>query len=820
LLGVGGMGEVYLAYDSQLRRQVAIKLLKTELTENKVRLARFEREAYAASSLNHPNIMTIHEIGEQNGKHFIATEYIEGEPLRQHMKHSRMELGEMLAIVSQVAQALSAAHEAGIIHRDIKPENIMVRRDGYVKVLDFGVAKLAPETKVEDELNFEAPTRGVPVHTEPGLVMGTAYYMSPEQARGLEVDARSDIWSLGATLYEMVTGKRPFEGATTTDILAMILHREPPSLLRYQSQLPAELERIVEKALAKEREERYQTAKDLSVDLKRLKQRLEVDAELERSITPGEEARRTGAAPAAAVSAMNSKAIATKEAAVASDISSAEYVAEIKRHKGAGILVLAALVLAIVAALVYYHYSSARTAAIASVAVLPFTNQSGDPNMDYLSDGISESLINNLSQLSSLKVISRGSVFKYKGREVDPQEVARSLGVQAIVTGRVMQRGDQLQVSAELMNVSDKTQMWGEQFNRKVTDTLAVQTEISQQIAEKLRLRLTNAEQQQLVKDTKVNPEAYEQLLKGRFYRQKAPSRENLTKAIECFNQAIAIDDKYALAYALLGRTYRQMGANSYLDPKEAMPKAETAARKALELDEGLAEAHYAMAYIKQDAWNWVGAEQEFKRAIELSPSTAGVHGEYAQFLSVMGRHDQAISEIKRARELDPLYIPWNVKLGYIYYFARQYSQAVEQLKKTLEMDKNYGNTHTTLGYTYNAMGQYKDAIAELEESLRLKGDNTSDRCFLGYALAKAGRRNEAEAILKRLETTKEYVSSPELAILYVGLGEKERALSALERAYAAHDPQMQFLGAAPEYDAVRPEPRFQELIRKVGLPQ
>jgi TolB-like protein/Tfp pilus assembly protein PilF len=619
----------------------------------------------------------------------------------------------------------------------------------------------------------------------------------------------------------MVAGKRPFEGATTTDILAMILHREPPSLLLYQSQLPAELERIVEKALAKEREERYQTAKDLSVDLKRLKQRLEVDAELERSITPEEEARRTGAGPAAAVTAMDSKTIATKEAASAAPgISSAEYVAEIKRHKGAAILVLAALVLAIVAALVYYHYSSPRTAAIASVAVLPFTNQSGDPNMDYLSDGISESLINNLSQLSSLKVISRGSVFKYKGKEVDPQEVARALGVQAIVTGRVMQRGDQLQVSAELMNVSDKTQMWGEQFNRKVTDTLAVQTEISQQIAEKLRLRLTSAEQQQLVKDTKVNPEAYEQLLKGRFNRQKAPSRESLTTAIECFNQAIAIDDKYALAYALLSRTYRQMGANSYLDPKEAMPKAETAARKALELDEGLAEAHYAMAYIKQDAWNWVGAEQEFKRAIELSPSTAGVHSEYAQFLSVMGRHGQAVSEIKRARELDPLYIAWNVKLGYIYYFARQYSQAVEQLKKTLELDKNYGNTHTTLGYTYNAIGQYKDAIAELEESLRLRGDNTSDQCFLGYALAKTGRRNEAESILKRLETTKEYVSPPELAILYIGLGEKEQALSALERAYAAHDPQMQFLGVAPEYDTVRSEPRFQELIRKVGLPQ
>ena len=821
------MGEVYLAYDSQLRRQVAIKLLQAEFTENKIRLARFEREAYAASSLNHPYIMTIHEIGEQNGRHFIATEYIEGESLRQHMTRQRMELRETLAIVSQVADALSAAHEAGIVHRDIKPENVMVRRDGYVKVLDFGLAKLAQETKAEDKLNTEAPTKVVPVHTEPGMVMGTAHYMSPEQARGLEVDARSDIWSLGATLYEMVAGKKPFHGPTTTDVLAMILHREPPSLLLYQSQLPAQLERIVEKALAKERDARYQTAKDLSVDLKRLKQRLEVDAELERSITPEEEARRTGAlagagAGAAAGVTATGSTIATKEGAGATHtVSSAEYVVgEIKRHKLAAVLVLTAIVLAVVAGLIYYRYSSARTAAITSVAVLPFTNQSSDPNMEYLSDGISESLINNLSQLSSLKVISRGSAFKYKGKEVDPQEVARALGVQAIVTGRVMQHGDQLQVSAELVNVSDKTQMWGEQFNRKVTDTLAVQAEISQQIAEKLRLRLTNAEQQQLVKDVKVNPTAYEQLLKGRFYRQKGLSKGNLEKSIECFSQAIAIDDKYALAYAMLSGAYRRMGAASFLDPKEAMPKAQTAARKALELDESLAEAHFANAENRLDAWDWSDAEREFKRAIALSPSTAGAHSAYASFLSKMSRHDQAISEIKRARELDPLYISWSANLGYTLYFARQYSQAVEQLKKTLEMDKNSFLSTTTLGYTYTSMGQYNEAIAEFEESRRLKGDNTSDQCYLGYALAKAGRRGEAEAILKRLETTKDYVSPAELTTLYIGLDQKEQALSALERAYGAHDPQMQYIGVDPFLDPLRSEPRFQELIRKVGLPQ
>jgi serine/threonine-protein kinase len=822
LLGVGGMGEVYLAYDSKLRRQVALKLLPAELTQNKVRLARFEREAYAASSLNHPNIMTIHEIGaigEEGGHHFIASEYIEGESLRQHMKHGRLELRETLGLTSQIAEALSVAHEAGIVHRDIKPENVMVRRDGYVKILDFGLAKLAHETATAaNEVNSDAPTREVPFNTEPGVLMGTATYMSPEQARGLELDSRSDIWSLGVVLYELVAGKLPFEGGTTTDVLAMILHREPPSLLLYQSSLPAELERIVEKALAKERDARYQTSKDLSVDLKRLKQRLEMDAELERSITPEQEARRTGAA--AGAPSIRSKPELTNEAAVVPTISSAEYVVrEIKRHKSAAAVVLTTLILAIAAAVLYYTYSSRRSTAISSVAVLPFANLSSDPNMEYLSDGVSESLINNLSQLPSLKVISRGSTFKYKGKEVDLQEVAQALGVQAIVTGRVLQRGDQLQVSVELVNASDKTQMWGEQFNRRATDALAVQMEISQQIADKLRLRLTKAEQQQLVKDTNVNPEAYEQLLKGRFYRVKS-GPDNLRKAVEYYNKAISIDDRYAVAYAELASTYRLMGGNSFLDPKEARPKAEAAARKALELDGGLAEAHHAIAVLRDDDWDWSGAEQEFKRATALNPNLARVHTSYADFLSKMGRHDQAIAEIKRARELDPLSTSAHANVGYMLYFAREYDQALEQLKKTLEMDKNFGFAHLMLAYTYDAMGQHNEAIAEYEESIRLQGDNTSSQCYLGYALAKAGRRNDAGALRKRLETTKEYVSPAELAVLYVGLGDREHALSALERAYTEHDLQMNFLAVDPHYDALRSEPRFQELIRKVGLPQ
>jgi eukaryotic-like serine/threonine-protein kinase len=850
LLGVGGMGEVYLAYDSKLRRQVALKLLPAELTENKDRLARFEREAFAASSLNHPNIMTIHEIGDEDGYHFIASEYVEGESLRQHMKRFGLDLRETLALTSQIADALSVAHDAGIIHRDVKPENVMIRRDGYVKILDFGLAKL---TSTEGEMGGRGerkkgrrgegvtprvgdeaetllppsphhhpvtPSPIQPVQTNPGTVMGTANYMSPEQARGLEVDARTDIWSLGVVLYEMVSNKLPFEGKTTTDVLALILHREPPSLLLYQPSLPAELERIVEKALTKECETRYQTAKELSIDLKRLRQRLEVEHELERSITPEEEARRTIHRTASPNIETTSRAIPTTDVSAAHTVSSAEYVVgEFKRHKRAALVVLAVLVLSIAAAISYYAYLGRKSGAITSVAVLPFENQSGDPNMDYLSDGVSESLINSLSKLPSLKVISRGSVFKYKGKEVDPQEVAKALGVQAVVTGRVLQRGDQLQISAELVNASDKTQMWGEQFNRKVTDALAMQMEISQQIADKLKVRLTNADQQQLVKDAKVNPEAYELLLKGRFYYSKG-SQEDLSKAVEYYTQAIAIDNKYALAYAQLADAYRGQAGSSYIDPSVVTPKAEAAVRKALELDEGLAEAHSAMAAIKLDAWDWTGAEQDFRRALELNPNLSKVHSSYGSFLTRMGRHEQAIAENRRARELDPLSPRSNLNLGYGLYFARRYGEAIAQLQKTAEMDRNDANPHYVLGYTYNAVGKYNDAIVEFQETMRLAGADTSTQCYLGYSFAKAGKRAEAEALQKQLETTKEYVSPAELAILYLGLGDRERALSALERSYAAHDLQLQYLVADPHYDTLRSEPRFQELVRKVGLPQ
>src|SRR2546423_4082411 len=617
LLGRGGMGEVYLAQATNLRRLVAIKLLPAAFTQNKERLHRFEREAFAASSLNHPNILTVHEIGAQDDKHFIATEYVEGESLRRRMARAPVELREALDVAIQIASALAAAHEAGIVHRDIKPENVMLRRDGFVEVLDFGLAKLVDDRAARRaEVDTEAPTKAL-VNTAPGVVLGTPSYMSPEQARGLETDGRTDIWSLGVVLYEMVAGRLPFQGETKADVLATILHREPPSLLLYHQSVPEELERIVEKALTKERGERYQTAKDLGVDLKRLKQRLELEAELERSTTPEEEARAASARAATGGSRPSvtgaTQAVAAQTAG--GDIhttSSAEYIAtEIKRHKRVALLVLSVLVAAI-AGLAYFYFVRGGKVAINSVAVLPFVNVTKDPDAEYLSDGISESLINNLSQLPQLKVIARSSAFKYKGKEVDPEEVAKALGVQAIVMGRVVQRGDDLQISVELVNALDKTQMWGEQYNRRAADLQAVQAEIARTISEKLRLRLTGAQEQQLTKRATANPQAYQLYLTGLFYQRKGNNIENAKKALDYYNQAVALDPNFALAFASMTQNYLNLARTGAVDPKEALAKGEEAARKALELDEMLADAHNGLALIKHFTWDWSGAESEY----------------------------------------------------------------------------------------------------------------------------------------------------------------------------------------------------------------
>lgn len=820
LLGAGGMGRVYLAQDTRLGRKVALKLLPALFSRDKDRVSRFRREARAILALNHPNILTIYEVGEAEGIHFIATEFIRGASLRQQLSHTKLEISQILEIAIQVASALDAAHAEGIVHRDIKPENVMIGPSGYVKVLDFGLAKLTGQGASSSDGAVAAPTVDK-MDTEPGMVMGTVDYMSPEQARGLKVDARSDIWSLGCVIYEMVTGRTPFEGSTWSDVLASILQKDPLPLAKYVPEVSAELDRIVAKALRKVAEERYQEAKELASDLKGLKQRLEFKAEFERAaLAQAVSNRATEIVTSSERIAATEEAAATQagRVAVTRTTSSAEYlVNEIRQHKRGATLAVTMILIGAAALAYYFYFARGEKTTINSLAVLPFTNTGGDPNVEYLSDGISESLINSLSRLPHLKVIARYSSFRYKGKEADPQEVARALGVRAIVNGRVIQRGDQLQVNVELVDTQDKTQMWGEQYNRRAADLQTVQEEIARTISEKLRLRLTGAQEQQLKKRATDNSQAYELYLSGLFHARKG-GIQNYKKALEEFNQAIAIDPKFAPAYANVAVIYTNLAANGALDPEEAKPKAAAAIETALELDETLAEAHAAKAIIRGDEWDWSGCENEHRRAVELNPNLAAAHSNYAGYLSRMGRHTEALSEIKRAQELDPLRIDFRSKEGRIVLWARRYDEAVQKLQDVIKLQPDYSPAHENLGYAYDAKGMYAEAIAEYQKVISLGAETTSVQAYFGYALAKSGKRDEALAILDKLKTTKEYVSPAELAILYAGLGSKEEALQSLNRAYDTHDLQMQFVKGEPHYDSLRSDPRFINLMRKIGF--
>jgi serine/threonine protein kinase/Flp pilus assembly protein TadD len=810
LLGEGGMGEVYLAHDIRLGRKVALKRLPAQFTLDAERVRRFEQEARAASALNHPNIVTIHEIGRANSTRFITTEFIDGETLRLHMASTRMKLDEVLDIATQVASALAAAHAAGIVHRDIKPDNVMLRRDRIVKVLDFGLAKLALQSA--SAVDLEDATRAL-VKTSPGMVMGTVQYMSPEQARGQEVDLRTDIWSLGIVLHEMVTGRVPFEGETPSHVIVSLMENDPPPLSLY-SEVPAEMERIVTKALRKNREDRYQTASDLALDLKSLKQELEVEARLKRSLDP----EKFGAArspEALTVARTTTPKVIAQGTQPLHAVSSAEYlVSEVSRHKRGVALVAALLLIAIMVG--SYSYFG-RKATIHSIAVLPFTNAGNNTDMEYLSDGLSESLTNNLSPVPGLTVIARYSSFRYKGKEVDPQEVAKSLGVDAIVTGRVAQLGDNFVISVELINAHDRRQIWGKQYNRKSSDLLAVQSEISREITQELRLRLTKAEEQQLTKARAVNPQAYDLYLKGRALWVKGGD-ENQKKATEYYQQAITVDPGYALVYAELAGSYSSLITNDVLPQKEFGPKAEAAALKAVELDDNLAEAHLAVAGRKIDAWDWAAAEREIKRALELNPNLVPAHRLYGIYFGTHRRREEAVAEIDRANELDPLSI--SARWGRVTTLAifRQNAEALDLAKKILELDKSNPGAHERVGALYTRVGQHREAIAAYQEAIRLGKNSAGTQILLGAAYAHLGERDKAREILERYESGKEYVSPVTLAMVYVALGERDQAFAALEKAYAAHDQTLIWLRGEWEFDVLHDDPRFQDLVRRVGL--
>jgi eukaryotic-like serine/threonine-protein kinase len=804
-IGAGGMGEVYLALHATTNRQVALKLLPSYLIKDEQRTSRFQQEAQAVLALNHPNIVTIYDIGQARDIHFIATEFIEGETLRERMARAPLEINEALNIARQVAGALVAAHKAGVVHRDIKPENIMLRPDGYVKVLDFGLAKLTKSYGVATASAL------VKIDTEPGLVMGTARYMSPEQTRGLPVDARTDIWSLGVVLYEMVAGRAPFEGATPADVIVSIMEKEPAPLVK----VPAQLELIIKKALAKDREQRFHAVTDLLLDLRSLKREVEIGAGLEAATrTDRHTTVETVPEPMAHIA----------EVATVNTTSRANYlVGEIKRHA----IVIAIILSLAIAALTYFYSTRGNRTPITSIAVLPFINDSVDPATEYLSDGITESLINSLSQLPSLRVMARSTAFSYKGRAVDPRKVGRELGVDAVLMGRVTQRGDTLSIQADLVNVADGSQLWGEQYNRTLSDALAIQQEISREISERLALKITGAEQRLLTQHSTKHTEAYQLYLKGRYHWNKRTD-EGFRRATEYFLQAIEKDPSYALAYVGLADSYL---LSERLPARERYPKAKAAALQALELDETIGEAHVSLAAIKN--WydfDWSGAEIEFRRAIELSPNYSTAHHWYGELLANLGRFDDSFAEYQRALEIDPLSLAISSDLGLVYYQARQYDRATEHLKKVIEMDPYYVRTHFYLAQVYEQKGLFEEALAELERGSLLEGDSPSELAQGKAAIRNAFRSSGARGYWRmRLGIVKEEVrkgkrvyftgDSTNMAILHTRAGERDQAFEWFEKVFEAREPSLLWLKVAPDWDNLRSDPRFTDLLRGVNFP-
>ena len=805
---------MYLAEDPRLGRKVALKLLSAEFTRDVDRVRRFQQEARAASALNHPNIITIFEIGQVDSSHFIATEFIDGDTLRQRMCET-LQIREALEVAIQITTAISAAHSAGIIHRDIKPENIMVRPDGFIKVLDFGLAKLTEKSAEWEAASSdpEAATRAL-VSTNPGIVMGTVSYMSPEQARGIKADERTDIFSLGVVLYELVAGRKPFDGSSISDVIALILSKDPPLLARYTHEVPAELERIAAKALAKDREERYQTAKDLLIDLKRLRQRMEVQAELERSGHSWDSGGMltSSGAKAAAVTTISDAPFPTVDSGAIRKTSSAEYlISEIKQHRrGLGVMLAAIVIVA--GAVAYFAVSGAKPKPIDSVAVLPFMNSNGGQNADSLSDNVTERIINSLSRLPGLRVMSYSSVFRYKGQTVDPKTVGRELGVRAVLTGRVVQRGDGLTISVELVDASDNSHIWGQPYNRKFADALLVQEEISKDISDKLRLELSGEERKKL--------EAYQLYLKGRYYWSKRTA-EGLTQGVDYFEKAIANDPSYAPAYAGLADCYNMLVIYSRFSPNEGFPKARDAAVRALEIDDSLAEAHTSLAFVKfRFEWQWAEADREFNRAIELNPNYASAHQWYSNYLAAMGRVREALAEAKRTQELDPLSLITNTHQGFIFYFAKQYDAAIERCKKAIELDPNFFAAHRYVGLAYAQKGMYDDAIAEFQKAVSLSGGSGLMKAELANVYGVAGKRAEAEQILEELKQSARQRSGSGylFALIYAGLGDTDKAFESLEQAYEERAEFLVYLNVDPRMQGLRSDPRFADLIRRMGL--